>query len=94
MDSVTQIALGAAVGEAVLGKKVGNKAVLWGAVAGTIPDLDVIPGYFMDTVARLDFHRGFSHSILFCPFCGFAANSFMRRPTSFEPVNVIKRIFG
>ena len=66
MDSVTQIALGAAVGEAVLGKKVGNKAVLWGAVAGTIPDLDVIPGYFMDTVARLDFHRGFSHSILFC----------------------------
>ncbi|MCH7675762.1 metal-dependent hydrolase [candidate division KSB1 bacterium] len=65
MDSITQIALGAAVGEAVLGKKVGNKAVLWGAVAGTIPDLDVIPGFFMDTVARLDFHRGFSHSILF-----------------------------
>jgi len=66
MDSITQIALGAAVGEAVLGKKVGNKAVLWGAVAGTIPDLDVIPGYFMETVARLDFHRGISHSILFC----------------------------
>ncbi len=66
MDSITQIALGAAIGEAVLGKKVGNKAVLWGAVAGTIPDLDVIPGYFMDTVARLDFHRGISHSILFC----------------------------
>ena len=66
MDSVTQIALGAAVGEAVLGKKVGNKAVLWGAVAGTIPDLDVIPGSFMDAVAGLDFHRGLSHSILFC----------------------------
>lgn len=66
MDSVTQIVLGAAVGEAVLGKKVGNKAVLWGAVAGTIPDLDIIPGSFMDTVARLDFHRGLSHSILFC----------------------------
>ena len=57
MDSLTQIALGAAVGEAVLGKKVGNKAVLWGAVAGTIPDLDVIPGSFMDTVARLEHNR-------------------------------------
>ena len=42
MDSVTQIVLGAAVGQAVLGSKVGNKALLYGAVAGTIPDLDVI----------------------------------------------------
>ncbi len=66
MDSVTQIALGAAVGEAVLGKKVGNKAALWGGIAATIPDLDVIPGAFMETVARMDFHRGVSHSILFC----------------------------
>jgi len=42
MDSLTQIVLGAAVGEAVLGKKVGNKAMLYGAIAGTIPDLDVV----------------------------------------------------
>ena len=34
MDAVTQIALGAAVGEATLGKKAGNKAVVWGAIAG------------------------------------------------------------
>ena len=42
MDSLTQIVLGAAVGEAVLGRKIGNKAILYGAIAGTIPDLDVI----------------------------------------------------
>lgn len=66
MDSLTQIVLGASVGEAVAGKKAGNRAILWGAVAGTIPDLDVIPGLWLDTVDRLDFHRGFSHSILFC----------------------------
>lgn len=42
MDSLTQIVLGAAVGEVVLGRKVGNKAILWGAIAGTIPDLDVL----------------------------------------------------
>lgn len=65
MDSLTQIALGAAVGEAVAGKKAGNKAVLWGAIAGTIPDLDVVAGKFMTTVDALVFHRGMTHSILF-----------------------------
>lgn len=65
MDSLTQIVLGAAVGEAVLGKKAGNRAVLWGAVAGTIPDLDVFVGKLMSTVDALLFHRGISHSILF-----------------------------
>lgn len=65
MDSLTQIVLGGAVGEAVLGKKIGNKAILWGAIGGTIPDLDTLPGQFMDTVSRLEIHRGFSHSIVF-----------------------------
>ena len=37
MDSITQIVLGAACGEAVLGKKIGNKALLFGAIGGTIP---------------------------------------------------------
>lgn len=65
MDSVTQIVLGAAVGEAVLGKKVGNKAMLYGAIAGTIPDLDIFAGYFVDTVTAIEIHRGFTHSIFF-----------------------------
>ena len=66
MDSLTQIVLGAAVGEAVLGRKVGNKAVLWGAIAGTIPDLDVVFSLFYDKVTANELHRGFSHSIVFC----------------------------
>ena len=65
MDSVTQIVLGAAVGEAVLGKKIGNKAMLLGAIAGTIPDLDVLASHFTDTVTALEIHRGFTHSIVF-----------------------------
>jgi len=63
MDSLTQLTFGAACGEAVLGKKVGGKALLWGAVLGTLPDLDVfIPlgGPVNDFV----YHRGFSHSLL------------------------------
>jgi inner membrane protein len=75
MDSLTQIVLGAAVGEAVLGKKVGNRAMFYGAIAGTIPDLDIISSFFVDTVSALEIHRGFSHSILFsvifAPIFGF-----------------------
>lgn len=65
MDSLTQVVLGGAVGEAVLGKKVGNKAVVWGAVAGTVPDLDVFAGVILNPVAQADFHRGLSHSLVF-----------------------------
>jgi inner membrane protein len=63
MDSITQIALGAAVGEAVLGRKIGNRAMLWGAIAGTLPDLDVfVP--LGDVVRDFTYHRSASHSLL------------------------------
>lgn len=65
MDSVSQFVLGAAVGEAVLGKKIKNHALLWGGIGGTIPDLDVIFGPLMSEVDALAFHRGISHSISF-----------------------------
>lgn len=42
MDSITQAALGAAVGEAVLGEKIGHKAAILVAIGGTIADLDVL----------------------------------------------------
>ncbi|MCO7185485.1 metal-dependent hydrolase [Tenacibaculum sp. XPcli2-G] len=71
MDSLTQIVLGAAVGEAVLGKKVGNKAMLYGAIAGTIPDLDVYVGKLFDTVTALEIHRGFTHSVFFAIVFGW-----------------------
>lgn len=71
MDSLTQIILGAAVGEAVLGKKIGNKAMLYGAIAGTIPDLDIFSSYFTDTVNAISIHRGFTHSIIFAVLFAF-----------------------
>lgn len=78
MDSLTQIVLGGAVGEAVLGRKVGNRAIFWGAVAGTIPDLDVFVGKLFDQMTALEMHRGFSHSIvfsiLFAPVLGWIIN--------------------
>ncbi|MBO6880190.1 metal-dependent hydrolase [Winogradskyella sp.] len=67
MDSLTQIVLGAACGEAVLGKKIGNKALLFGAIGGTIPDLDVFVGSLLygNEIDAMLFHRGFMHSVLF-----------------------------
>lgn len=85
MDSLTQIVLGAAVGEAVLGRKVGNKAMLYGAIAGTIPDLDTFAGYFTDTVTAIEIHRGVSHSILFAvvvaPILGFLISTYEKLAT-------------
>lgn len=78
MDSLTQIVLGASVGEAVLGKKVGNRAMLWGAIAGTIPDLDILLKYVTDDITSTEMHRGFSHSLVFClimaPILGWVAS--------------------
>lgn len=73
MDSLTQIVLGAACGEAILGKKIGNKALLFGAIGGTIPDLDVLVGGWLynNEIDAMLFHRGFMHSILFSVIAAF-----------------------
>ncbi|HSH43609.1 MAG TPA: metal-dependent hydrolase [Arenicellales bacterium] len=62
MDSLTQIALGAAVGEAAGGRRFGRRAMLWGALCGTFPDLDTfIP--LGDAVKDFTYHRAASHSL-------------------------------
>ncbi len=71
MDSLTQIVLGASVGELTLGRKIGNRAMIWGAIAGTIPDLDIVANLFMTEINALAFHRGISHSIFFAIFFSF-----------------------
>ncbi|NDP63836.1 metal-dependent hydrolase [Polaromonas sp.] len=65
MDSLTQIALGSALSVAVMGRRTAAwKAALWGAVAGTLPDLDA----FIDqgnAILNMTRHRAESHSLLF-----------------------------
>ncbi|MBA6293148.1 metal-dependent hydrolase [Colwellia sp. MB3u-70] len=63
MDSLTQAVLGGAVGYAVLGNKIGHKAAIYGAILGTLPDLDVFLPYSGE-VEAFTYHRGFSHSLL------------------------------
>src|SRR5690606_29152631 len=63
MDSLTQIALGSAVAVAVMGRRTAVwKAALWGAVGGTLPDLDA----FIDhgnAILNMTRHRAESHSL-------------------------------
>jgi inner membrane protein len=57
------MALGAAVGGAALGRSQGARAFAWGAVVGTLPDLDSFID-FGSPVANFTFHRGYSHALL------------------------------
>lgn len=64
MDSITQIVLGAGVAEAVMQNRVGRRASLWGAVCGTLPDLDVlIP--MGNAVKDFTYHRAESHAFFY-----------------------------
>lgn len=62
MDSITQAVLGAALQGTVLGRIQGRRSLIYGALLGTVPDLDVVIRY-ADPVSQMTFHRGFSHSI-------------------------------
>jgi len=65
MDSLTHIALGACIGEAFFEKGFGKKAMIWGALAQSIPDVDFLASFWLNTPENLLAHRGFTHSILF-----------------------------
>lgn len=62
MDSITQAVLGAGIQGALLGRTQGRKALLYGGLLATLPDMDVLIQY-ADPVSQMTFHRGFSHSV-------------------------------
>lgn len=78
MDSVSQFVLGAAVGGALLGPKVGRKALLWGGVIATLPDLDVLVP-LGDPVSNFTYHRSASHSLFVLTLVTPLLAWFMRR---------------
>jgi inner membrane protein len=66
MDTITHVVLGACIGEVFVGKKIGKRALLLGALAQSVPDIDFIASFFLNPVDDLLAHRGFTHSLLFC----------------------------
>jgi inner membrane protein len=65
LDTLTHIVLGACIGEATAGKILGRKAMVAGALAQSIPDIDFIAYFWLDKTANLLAHRGFTHSVIF-----------------------------
>jgi inner membrane protein len=62
MDSASQLLLGAAVGMATMGRRTALwKSALWGAVAGTLPDLDVLIDHG-DPISNMVLHRAETHA--------------------------------
>lgn len=68
MDSISQAVLGASVAGVCAPRGQRRKALLAGAVLGTLPDLDVFIDYG-GAVENFTFHRAFSHSLfVLAPF--------------------------
>lgn len=91
MDSLTQAVLGASIQGALLGRWQGRRALLYGALLGTLPDLDVIIDYG-DAVADMTYHRGFSHSLLVLSLLAVALTLLVRRLRP-NPAYSTRRLF-
>ena len=70
MDPFSQAALGAVVGQAVGHARLGYRAAAIGALAGALPDVDVLFSLNGDYFDQLVTHRGITHSLFFAPAAG------------------------
>src|SRR5215510_4472808 len=70
MDPFTHGLLGAATSRAILPKP-DWRFTLAGAAGGMIPDMDIFIQSIRDPLLFFEFHRHFSHSLLFIPAGGF-----------------------
>ncbi len=84
MDSITHIAMGALIGDAVAGKALGKRALIIGAACQSIPDLDFINAFILSPTENLLAHRGLTHSFLFgvviTIILSWTANRWQRSP--------------
>lgn len=72
MDSITQGVLGAAAAQALLARRLGRRAWLYGALGGLAPDLDIFIRSAADPLLALEYHRHFTHALVMIPVGGLA----------------------
>jgi inner membrane protein len=63
MDSLSHVVIGAAIGETLLGKKIGRWGMLLGAIAKSVPDFDLFYTGLSDPRAYICDHRAHTHSL-------------------------------
>ncbi|MBT5700853.1 MAG: metal-dependent hydrolase, partial [Gammaproteobacteria bacterium] len=67
MDPISQGSLGAALAQSGSNPEKIKAATLLGCFAGLAPDLDIFIFSSTDPLLFLEFHRQFSHSLVFIP---------------------------
>ena len=77
MDPLTQGVLGAALPQSLSKKKSLIVIGFLGFLSGLAPDLDVLIRSENDPLLFLEFHRQFTHSLIFIPVGGFICASFL-----------------
>lgn len=70
MDPLSQAVLGAAAAASAAPPQQARIACLLGLLAGMAPDLDVFIRSASDPLLFLEYHRQFTHSLIFVPFGG------------------------
>ncbi len=68
MDPLTHILLGASCGYATFHRRLGRTAAAVAALAALAPDADVFIRSTSDPLLAVEYHRHFTHSLLFAPF--------------------------
>jgi len=68
MDILTQSLLGGVLAQSVAGRDENRRAALVGMVAGLLADADILISSSSDPLLNIEYHRHFSHSLLFIPF--------------------------
>jgi inner membrane protein len=78
MDWFTHAAVGAALGEIMFGKRMGNRALGWGALFGIAPDLlDSLASPVLSTSGKLAYLCGASHSLLLVVMLSFGLRGWL-----------------
>ena len=67
MDILTQGLLGGVLAQSIAGKQEKKIATLAGVVAGLLADADILISSSTDPLLNIEYHRHFSHSLLFIP---------------------------
>ena len=90
MDPLSQATVAAAAAQSATKKSDLARIGLIGALAGMAPDLDVLIQSSTDPLLQLEYHRQFTHSLVFIPFgallCAIAFWPFVRRHMSFKAI--------
>ena len=77
MDPLSQGVLGAALPQSISNKKSLGIIGVIGFLSGLAPDLDILIRSESDPLLFLEFHRQFTHSLIFIPFGGFICAVFL-----------------